>query len=1526
MTRKLDQSDPEMVKSVTADGGCAAPFLRLFDKCYGLFGIEIDGTPRLSWHKAEKYCNEQGGTLAVIDSREVQSVITALLVRAPSANVWIGLNDLDVENTFKWTDGTNISFKNWAPDQPDNGFPAFEEDCVYLESNEDFPGEWNDGFCDYNREYICQIPLDPTIPDVPTRYCQNHRDYTPYHRSCFKIFPDAKNFSEAVSVCEEDGTIIASIDDAFQEAFVETLLMNDKVTDVWLGLQTRRTLDYLSWVDSHPVTYTNWDLDYPKTTMECAILSENNLKWRDERCDESHPVICKHFMGQPPPVVGLPPSSDCPAGMDPGDEWYCLKIEPDESVSYEDAKAACEAIHSTASLASVHNKHELTQISQSANTTNPLWIGLHKANRGQLAWEDGSAVDYVSFAGGEPHGDGEDCIQMQSIAAGSTDAEWSTFRCIDVGGYVCRSPIILKPPSKGGCLDGWYNLGNRCYKAVGIEDIDRLDFKDAQDQCAREKGGQLFQITTQSAQSLLALLLQDFVGKTNLWIGLSDTAEEGSFVWTDGTPLDDFTQWAPNQPDGFIALPNEPFRDCVEVKADPDHPGEWDDVNCRERRGYICEAFWRPELDPNPINPDKCDAEHSDYVKYRNSCFKIIQEKVTYDDARQKCLDENATLAKASDGFSNALMTLMVTELTLTEKVWISLAKDLIDDKYTWRPGNYDGEWPLEYVHWGKGMPDGKGCTLLNPDSTWSTVDCDTTEVYYPMCEYTEEIPDEPPIEEVHCPEGWVLIDRMCYIFTTITPQYPKVHFTWDEAEYECRTRYSRSTLPSLHSLSASQKFADNAFRQLGRRNIWLGLHRSVNGFYVWDDGSLVDYVNWDLNSIDEANDCMGLQQDLGGGKWSSRDCFTTGGLACQAPALPGRPNLCPSPWQSPGGVLYPNCYLMSGISESSWMSWHEATSYCNQKGGYLTSMNPREEYVFILNMVKGSTESHWIGLNDIDVPGTWVWQDGTAYNGAPSLWSRDDIRNEFNMEACVVANSKGLWEDHNCGIRRPFICKWDPTVKDPIVPTQTPYEGGCEPGSYRLKDRCYDLRYADYEYTWMQAHSQCIANGGHLAAIHDHGVQALLSSVLKNLQGNVWIGLSRFGEFQQYYWSDGATSSYTNWALGEPNGPQQQEGVKIDYCAEMVNNPNYAGKWNDVDCTKKNGFVCQKALDESITPEDLPFKLCPSNSEYIVYEGNCFKVAQVASTHGTARDKCEEDGATLASVADGYEQAFIEMLMVYYNIETAWIGLTRGENDQFEWIDDWPVVYTGWGVGYPASSSDVNRCVISSTQGWRNVGCYDAYGAVCKINQAPKPSAPQPPSGHCQAGWSLIGDTCLFFDTEVTSVSYVEGMAFCRAMGPNAFPASVHDSVFNNILRSNALNQLGVENVWLGLVYQNGEFTWADGSPVDYTNWGGDQPSMPITGEICVQMAAEGYGVWKNTDCFVKAGYICQAPRGDIPPSTTSTPTLGFTHPPEPEQAFSTGKIVGIAIGSGVGFVVLVSIFCYYREKKSSRDRDELL
>ena len=65
--------------------------------------------------------------------------------------------------------------------------------------------------------------------------------------------------------------------------------------------------------------------------------------------------------------------------------------------------------------------------------------------------------------------------------------------------------------------------------------------------------------------AMLSLLLQEFVGKTNLWIGLSDASAEGEFEWSDGRSLADtkFTQWAPNQPDGFTEIPNEVMGQAI---------------------------------------------------------------------------------------------------------------------------------------------------------------------------------------------------------------------------------------------------------------------------------------------------------------------------------------------------------------------------------------------------------------------------------------------------------------------------------------------------------------------------------------------------------------------------------------------------------------------------------------------------------------------------------------------------------------------------------------------------------------------------------------------------------------------------------------------------------------------------------------------------------------------------------------------------------------------------------------------------
>lgn len=44
---------------------------------------------------------------------------------------WIGLNDREIEWTFRWTDGAPVTFTLWSPSEPNN-FENKDEDCVTM--------------------------------------------------------------------------------------------------------------------------------------------------------------------------------------------------------------------------------------------------------------------------------------------------------------------------------------------------------------------------------------------------------------------------------------------------------------------------------------------------------------------------------------------------------------------------------------------------------------------------------------------------------------------------------------------------------------------------------------------------------------------------------------------------------------------------------------------------------------------------------------------------------------------------------------------------------------------------------------------------------------------------------------------------------------------------------------------------------------------------------------------------------------------------------------------------------------------------------------------------------------------------------------------------------------------------------------------------------------------------------------------------------------------------------------------------
>jgi hypothetical protein len=69
-------------------------------------------------------------------------------------------------------------------------------------------------------------------------------------------------------------------------------------------------------------------------------------------------------------------------------------------------------------------------------------------------------------------------------------------------------------------------------------------------------------------------------GLKRAWIGLSDRATEGSFVWSDGAPFE-FDYWKSNAPDN-----NACGEDCAAFSGDG--RGHWYDTACNLARPFVC--------------------------------------------------------------------------------------------------------------------------------------------------------------------------------------------------------------------------------------------------------------------------------------------------------------------------------------------------------------------------------------------------------------------------------------------------------------------------------------------------------------------------------------------------------------------------------------------------------------------------------------------------------------------------------------------------------------------------------------------------------------------------------------------------------------------------------------------------------------------------------------------------------------------------------------------------------------------------
>ncbi|XP_038577170.1 C-type lectin domain family 4 member E-like [Micropterus salmoides] len=133
---------------------------------------------------------------------------------------------------------------------------------------------------------------------------------------------------------------------------------------------------------------------------------------------------------------------------------------------------------------------------------------------------------------------------------------------------------------KKTCPAGWRMFSCTCYLLSTKSET----WGKGREDC-KGRGADLVVINSYEEQEFLTKVINQ-----DTWIGLNDKENEGTWKWTDGTPLT-LSYWFTRQPDNGAGDPRWGEEDCAHIQASTKTGGNWNDLRCDNSLKWICERF-----------------------------------------------------------------------------------------------------------------------------------------------------------------------------------------------------------------------------------------------------------------------------------------------------------------------------------------------------------------------------------------------------------------------------------------------------------------------------------------------------------------------------------------------------------------------------------------------------------------------------------------------------------------------------------------------------------------------------------------------------------------------------------------------------------------------------------------------------------------------------------------------------------------------------------------------------------------------
>lgn len=220
------------------------------------------------WHQCNEQANSLGVSLVSIDSVQLNNWLVDHLKQfnADTKNeigaFWIGLNDVDQENNFKWTSGANVSYTNWNSGEPNN---VGNEDATTIGLN----GRWNDD--NVNNGSVKYAIFQRPEPLAWKVNSANNHSYA---------ILECGSWPECQQAAQNAGANLVTINDQAEQ---EWLYGNfPSTTKYWIGLTDKDQEGNWQWISGENSSYTNWNWGEPNNVgdEDYAEIVENG-RWND---------------------------------------------------------------------------------------------------------------------------------------------------------------------------------------------------------------------------------------------------------------------------------------------------------------------------------------------------------------------------------------------------------------------------------------------------------------------------------------------------------------------------------------------------------------------------------------------------------------------------------------------------------------------------------------------------------------------------------------------------------------------------------------------------------------------------------------------------------------------------------------------------------------------------------------------------------------------------------------------------------------------------------------------------------------------------------------------------------------------------------------------------------------------------------------------------------------------------------------------------------------------------------------------